>query len=291
MNEKCSKCEKEAVKFVEWKKKYYCKEHFNQYFIGQVRKVFDMYKIPSDKKICVAISGGKDSVSMAYALSKFCKNLEAVHIDLGIGEYSRKSLGITEEICKNLGIKLNVIKLKEIGYTLPGLLQKKKMIPCKICGIVKRYLLNKFAYENNFEILATGQNMNDIAMHAINTIYSSYLIGLKNFKPFLPKDKEKTVALIRPLFFLSEDEIETFLRINGIPYLKEKCPYSEEAFSTKIKETLSILEKEKPGFLRKFVSSLIKLSDLVKIDIKTKSCKKCGFPSLNDVCSFCKIVK
>ncbi|MEM5836629.1 MAG: TIGR00269 family protein [Candidatus Aenigmatarchaeota archaeon] len=285
--EKCSKCSEEALIHVGWKRKNYCKDHFNEYVEGQVKKVFDKFKIDKKSRICVALSGGKDSSALLHILKKIgCENLEALHLNLNINEYSKKLLEKSKEICEKLGVKLNVVDVNLFNFV-----EKNRKV-CKVCGVIKRYNFNKFAFENNFEYLATGQNLNDIVSHAIMTLYSGYLLGLKNFSPVSKKIEEfGLTSVIKPLFFLQEREIETYAKINSIDYLREKCVYWETSFRVEVKKFLENLEEKNPGFLRKIASSLIKLSSLLEnFEIaKMRKCKICGFASLGKICSFCKL--
>ncbi|MEM7814647.1 MAG: ATP-binding protein [Candidatus Aenigmatarchaeota archaeon] len=287
MSEKCSKCSQEPVFYVGWKNRYYCKNHFNEYVEGQVKKVFDKFKVSKEAKICVALSGGKDSSVLIHILKKIgCKNLEALHINLKINNYSKKSLKKCKEICERLGIKLNVIEINLFNFA------KGNKNICKICGIVRRYNFNSFAFKNNFDYLATGQNLDDIISHAIMTLYSGYLLGLKNFSPVSKKIEEfGLVSVIKPLFFLRKEEIEAYAKINGIDYVNEKCSYWRSSFRIEVEKVLEKLENENPRFLRKIASSLIKLSSIIENleMVKIRKCKICGFASLGKICSFCKL--
>ena len=77
-------------------------------FIDTVKK----YKLFNKKeKILVALSGGKDSTVVAYLLKKNGYNIEGFHIDLEIGEYSKKCRKAVEELCNDLGIKLHLYNM------------------------------------------------------------------------------------------------------------------------------------------------------------------------------------
>ena len=102
------------------------------------------------KKILVALSGGKDSTVTAYFLKKFGYNIEGLHIDLGMGDYSKKCLSAVEDLCKQLVIKLHVYDIKkEMGssmcYLRSAIQSRKNLKNCAICGVIKKWILNKEA--------------------------------------------------------------------------------------------------------------------------------------------------
>lgn len=295
----CSKCEKKAIIEIKWKKRSYCKQHFIEYFLGQVKKSLRSKKygkIEKNIKICVAISGGKDSLSCLHAMKRLGFNIEALHINLGFPGISEKALEICENFCKNIGVKLNVIDLKkEYGFSLPELFEKKlNKATCKICGTVRRYLINKFAIENGFDYIATGHNLSDITAQGINTILSNYFIGFKSLLPVANPIKEfKICGRLKPLFFLTDEENKLYARFNKIHYLKEKCEYGLNSPLNILKKHLKALEEESPGILRRLAFSFISLGKFIEKH-KGRSfeiCKECGYPSGANICDFCRIVK
>ena len=70
-------------------------------------------RIKKNARILVAISGGKDSTTVAYLLKKFGYNIECLFIDLNVDDYSKKFLKRIQEFCSDLEIKLHVYNLKK----------------------------------------------------------------------------------------------------------------------------------------------------------------------------------
>jgi len=298
---KCEKCEKDAIIEIKRKHKYYCPEHFNKYFTEQVKNLLENknYGIKKSDKICVGLSGGKDSAVALYVLKNLGYDCHPIYLNLGIPEFSDKSLKKCEEICKFVKIDLKVINLKgEYKFSLPELLKKHPhKAPCKACGTIKRYVFNKFAYENNFDYIATGHNLSDITAQGLNTLMSNYFMGFKNLSPVVSGNKElKLCGRLKVLFFHTDDEVKLYAEINKIPFLEDRCPYvADNPPLHRFKKFLSLLEEDKPGTLRRFAFSFIELGkrfERIKEEReKFKLCRICKYPSAANVCYFCKLTK
>src|SRR3990167_4304728 len=118
----CNKCGQKAV--YQQTNQGLCKDHFLGYFENKVFKTIRQYELfqPGDK-VCVAASGGKDSLSVLYLTLKFCKqhhiHFFALAIDEGISGYRDHTLKDLEHFCTMYGIALHTVSFKEkIGATL-----------------------------------------------------------------------------------------------------------------------------------------------------------------------------
>jgi len=286
---KCSKCLDKAIIRIEWKGKNYCSKHFILYFLGQVQKVLGN---EVRGKVLVAVSGGKDSAVCLEALTHFNLEISAIHINLGIGSFSEHSLKAAESLCKKLGIDLEVIDLKkDYGFTFPQIEKMEKGATCEKCGMIKRYLINKYAFENGYDFVATGHNLNDIVASALNNLASGSIYFFRGFKPLVKGINEyKLVARIKPLYFLKEGEISVYAKIKGLPFSKKRCPFAKEAPTEELKKSLNLIEKRRPGILRKFAYSFVQIEDSLKRERKMRLCEKCGYATVSRICKFCRIV-
>ena len=154
-------------------------DRFISEFESKVKKTIERYKLCTKKdKIAVACSGGKDSTTVLYLLKKFGFNVFAIYINLKMGNYSENCLLELKKFCKEYKIKLYVIDTREIyGSSMchirSSVQQEQRLSNCTICGIMKRWILNKKARELRATKLATGHNLDDEA----ETVIVNYLRG------------------------------------------------------------------------------------------------------------------
>ncbi len=280
---KCYYCNKEAIE--EAYGKAYCEEHFIKYFLGKVRSVIDKFNIRG--KIAVALSGGKDSSACFHALNKFKFDLLPFHINLGIKYYSNKCQVEAEKLCNLLGYDLEVIYLEEYGIDL-----EKYEKPCSICGTAKRYLMNKFAYENNCKYVATGHNLSDVVTFAMNNVITGNILNFRGNKPFLEENLEyKLVAKVKPIYYLKDKECMLYAMINELPYAEEECPHAENAPTLRLKRWLHEMETEMPGMLLNMARSFWRIEEKIREEVNLNKCIKCGYASYGKICKFCKLRK
>src|SRR3989344_3993738 len=172
----CKFClEKPVIQLPNSEKKL-CKSCFIKYFERKVIKTINKYKlIEKNDHIVVAVSGGKDSLSLLYLLNKYCQKrnnkikLSALQINEGIKGYRDSSIEDAKKFCKSQRIKLHIASYeKETGKTLDKVKKKyKDTIACSMCGILRRYLLNKYSRKMKATKLATGHNLDDEAQSII----------------------------------------------------------------------------------------------------------------------------
>jgi len=281
----CSKCKKKAVINLRQYRIALCGDCYVKFYLELVKRSVKRYRIlRKDEQILACVSGGKDSVAMVYALKMLGYDLEMLFLDLGIGEYSKRSEKVVEEISETLDLGLNVVRLSDYGFTIGGVKVKRV---CSICGNAKRYLMNVFARKNGFDVVATGHTSEDVLLFFIkNTLSGGYLYSSK-LKPRV-EGFDKLVTKAKPIFERTEKENAVLVLTLNLPFTTERCPYAPKDVW---KEIIYDIELKKPGFKQNFVRGLVKLAENIKTEDWTFThCKICGEVSNSDVCSFCKMV-
>ena len=264
----------------------------------KVLETIKNYKLLSKKdKILVAASGGKDSTTTLYLLKKFGYNVSALFIDLGIETYSKKNKENLRKFCKNEKIKLYERSFeKEFGFSLSKIKNKLKKIDknlkaCTVCGILRRYLLNKIARELKADKIATGHNLDDEAQAILMNLFKANtnvsarlgpIVGVLKDKKFIPR--------VKPLYFCFENKIEEYSKEKKFPVLYGRCPYVQEAYRNYVRELLNeFSKKEKENIVLKFLELLPSLKK--KYSGKLSYCEVCKEPSSGKVCNRCMLLK
>ena len=279
-----------------------CKSHFIEYFESKVFKTIRQFElIEKEENIGVAISGGKDSLTVLSILNRLSKEnpkikITAIAIDEGISGYRDKTLITAKEFCDKNKINLNVFSYKEeFGLTLDEMLKILNVKPCTICGIFRRYLLNKKSRELKLTKLATGHNLDDecqsIQMNQMrNDLKASARLGPKGG---LIKTN-KFVQRIKPLYLCTEKEVTTYAFINGLLDNFNECPNAVHSYRAQVRDTLNDLENKFPGTKYSIVNSFLQTLPYLKEKFKDgeiKTCKNCSEPSSNDICNACIYVE
>src|SRR3989344_3956873 len=152
-------------------------------FERKVLDTIDKYNLFTNKdKILVACSGGKDSTAILYILKKYDFNVAAITVDALIGNYTKENLKNLEGFCRDNNIKLYKISFREkFGRSLcyiKSMLAKNgiRMKSCSICGVLRRYLINKEARKLKPKCVVTGHNMDDEAQSIMMNMLRNRLL-------------------------------------------------------------------------------------------------------------------
>ena len=280
-----------------------CKNHFIEYFESKVLKTITKFDLIGKKEnLGVAISGGKDSLTLLNILNKLSKQnpkikLAAILINEGISGYRGNTIKTAKKFCSKNKIKLNIYSYeKEFGMPLDKMLKVLDVKPCTLCGIFRRYLLNKKSKELNFTKLATGHNLDDecqsILMNQFkNNIRLSARLGPKAGI----KENKGMVQRIKPLYLCSEKEVTTYAFINKLLDNLTECPYVSESYRAQVRDILNDFEAKFTGTKNSIANSFLQILPDLKIrfkdDDEVSYCKKCKEPAAKDICNACKFVE
>ncbi|MCK4522308.1 MAG: TIGR00269 family protein [Nanoarchaeota archaeon] len=272
---------------------------FKRYIEKKVKKTIRQYKLFTLKdKVGVAVSGGKDSTVCLYILKKLGYDVDAITIDAGIGNYTKTNIENLKKVCKNQGIKLHIVSFKkEFGksvVSIRSLLKKKghNYSSCMLCGILKRYLLNKYSKKLKFDCIATGHNLDDEAQAFVMNVFRNDIKLATRQGPIAGIFKSSMfVKRVKPLYLIKEDETERYSKIMKFPVNYGICPCSVGAYRREFKNVLDDFEKKYPAVkynVIRFHENIIKQMKKEKnVDIGV--CEYCGEPASKKICKTCKI--
>lgn len=293
---KCKICGENAVIRLRAYNSALCAKDFISFLENRVLKTINKYRLIDDEdKLLVAVSGGKDSLSLWYILNRLGFNADGMYIDLGIEGYSDLSLKKVKKMSDMLRRPVFIFNLKEtLGKGIDVISKKIKRTPCSACGMIKRYIMNRACLEKGYNVIVTGHNLDDEASALMgNILYWKEEYLLK--KGISLKEEEGHLSRkIKPLFLCSEREMAAYAVLCGIDYIYDECPYSVGAKSLLYKEILNRLEDVSPGTKLQFLKGYLKFFKDTKTEKKDrdmKYCVNCSYPTASDKCNFCRIME
>ncbi|MGC9309669.1 MAG: TIGR00269 family protein [Candidatus Nanoarchaeia archaeon] len=258
----------------------------------QIKETIKMYSmLDRQDRIAVALSGGKDSTTCLYILHKFGYNVEGLMIDLGLGAWSQQARENMQEFCSKLNIKFHVIDMKkEFGASMAFIKSASQtgLSGCYICGIIKKWLLNKKSKELGFDKLVTGHNLDDECQTVLMNFLKGNIYLGANSTPVTGKPIKGFVQRVKPLFFIPENKIRTYSLKEQLPIQREKCPCSFYSYRINTREWLNqIGDNDKLKIVKNFQNVIPRLEQ--KGDVNY--CKKCGEPCRQEICKACQILQ
>lgn len=216
-----------------------------QRVMSLVRQAIDDYQmIESGDKIAVGISGGKDSLTLLYALHGLQRfypisfTLCAVTVDLG---FKNLKLDKIKELCGSLQIPYYVIKT-DIGKIIFE--ERREKNPCSLCAKMRKGALNDVIRELGCNKVAYAHHKDDV----VDTLMMSLIYEgrLHTFQPVTHLDKTE-ITVIRPLIYMNEADIIGFVHKYDVPVVKSPCPADRHTKREYIKELLQGINQETPG--------------------------------------------
>lgn len=297
---KCRKCGAAAVINMRQHKLALCSEHYLAWLPEQVERFIEKYRMfTRSEKVLVAVSGGKDSLGLWDILHRLSYRTEGLYIGLGIEQnYSDESRRLSEQFAAARGLTLHIVDVQEkFGATIPELSvisNRGHGKPCSVCGLNKRYIMNRAALEGGFDALATGHNLDDeVAVLMQNTL--NWAGGyLARQAPVLPA-QDGLVRKVKPLCRIYEREMTAYCLLRGIEYIYDECPHAEGSSTIYYKEILNKMEGDRPGAKLQFYLSFLQARESglfanVEQQVELHPCERCGQPtSAPGDCAWCRM--
>lgn len=287
----------------------FCKQCFTVFVHEQVARAIKSQKMFSkDDRILVAVSGGKDSLALWHILLELGYRADALYVNLGIGAYSARSHEKVQQYAQTRAAahsaKLLVHEVEqEEGAGIRELSTILHRPTCSTCGTIKRYQFNRAAIEHDYDVMATGHNLDDEAARLLGNVLHWQQEYLDKQGPTLPASVEGFAKKVKPLYRLSEREIAAYAVLNRIDYIVEECPMAKGSKMLIYKDVLNRLETESPGTKQRFYWGFLEkesrggtepsasVDSMEAKDQRTlHPCATCGQPTTADICSYCKMM-
>jgi len=301
---RCKVCRERAVAEVRQHNMALCQRCYLDWFPRYTRKTIDKFDmIAPDDRVLVAVSGGKDSQVLWRVLVELGFQADGMVIDLGIGDdgqgapagsgYSAESTDHVRELATTLGRPLWVIDLREaLGQTVPDVRRGARPV-CSACGVVKRWVMNRVAWEGGYDCVATGHNLDDEVSALFGNVLSWDTHFLSRQHPVSPQLGERLMRKVKPFCYFTERETAMYAILSGTPWYHEECPNSVGATTIGYKELLNQLETGARGSKRRFFDGFLRQQQIFRDHqepIAMAYCERCGMPSPAETCGFCRLV-
>lgn len=225
-----------------------------QQVLSYTRRAIDDYHMIEDgDKIAIGISGGKDSLTLLYALhglkrfypKKF--EIHAVTVDLG---FKNLNLDKIKAICEELEVEYTIVET-EIAKIIFD--DRKETNPCSLCAKMRKGALND-------AVKATGCNKVAYAHHkddVVETMLMSLIFEgrFHTFSPVTYLDR-MDLTVIRPLMYMNESDVIGFINKYEVPVVKSPCPADGYTKREYTKQLLRQLNLENPGVKERMFTAI-----------------------------------
>lgn len=302
---KCKKCKTKAVIGLPRHNAAFCKPCFTGFVRDQVARAIKSERMfAKDHRILVAVSGGKDSLTLWEILLSLGYRADALYVNLGIGAYSARSYEKVQKFAEGPAAACHATLLvhtveEEEGAGIRELADLVRRPTCSACGTIKRYQFNRAAVQHDYDVMATGHNLDDEAARLLGNVLHWQDAYLDKQSPNLPASVEGFAKKVKPLYRLTEREIAAYAVLNGIDYLVEECPMAKGSKMLLYKDVLNRLETESPGTKQTFYWGFLERQAAPQAPTVTMTekdqatlhpCTSCGQPTTAEVCTYCKMM-
>jgi uncharacterized protein (TIGR00269 family) len=305
---KCTVCKRnEAFFYRLYSGEKLCRKCFAESIEAKVKATIAKYgMLEFDDKIAVAVSGGKDSVSLLHILTKIERNypkasLVAVTVDEGIKGYRDEALKIAAENCKKLGVEHYVVSFKDLyGYRLDEIVEKLKekgdvgLTPCAYCGVMRRKALNIAARNVGADKIATAHTLDDETQTILLNILHGDILRIAREKPVTDKAYPKLVQRVKPFCEIPEKETALYAYIRKIRFQSMPCPYASEALRNDVRNMLNRMEEKHAGIKFTIFRAVEKIRPALESLAEKeglRECMECGEPTTETTCKTCQMLK
>jgi len=225
-----------------------------QRVLSLVRKACDDYEmIDEGDKIAIGISGGKDSLTLLYALSHlrrfYPKHFEVVAVTVDLG-FNNLDLSKIEELCESLNVTYHIEKtdIYDVVFNV-----RKESNPCSLCAKMRKGALNVAMKKIGCNKIAYAHHKDDV----IDTMLLSLIYEgrFHTFSPVTYLDRTD-LTVIRPLIYMNESDVLGFVNKYDVPVVKSPCPVDKKTKREFVKEIVKDINRETPGVRNRMFAAI-----------------------------------
>lgn len=265
-----------------------CEPCFVRFFERRVRRALEKHDmIAEGDRALVALSGGKDSAALLFALRRLGVvmgfDVSALHFHLNMGEYSDRNLGVVAEQARAAGVPLEVTRIADLGLRVQRV---KGWHPCAVCGAIKRSLMNREAKRLGATVVVTAHTLEDVLLFTFKNLFSRKFYVPPPVLPAAGGLPRK----VKPLIYTHERMNLAYCSLRDLPVFAEKCPeWTPRGHS--LKEVFEHMEAVMPSSKLRL---LLSLQEAIPCgqgpDMEERSaCERCGEPTSQRLCALCQL--
>jgi uncharacterized protein (TIGR00269 family) len=307
----CSRCgEKPPYYTRRYSGESLCAACFEETTVEKVARTISKYgMLHRGERVGVAVSGGKDSLSLLKILHKLNGGsnsgskgeLVALTVDEGVSGYRDEAIEHARALCAELGVEHVLVSYSGLfGFSLDQALDwkdERELSSCSMCGVFRRRAIDEAAVRAKVDVVATAHNLDDYVQTFMMNLLHGDVERLAWLDPST-YDEDFPVRRVKPLTEVYEEEVALYAYLSKIPFQSASCPYMHEGLRSEVRDYLNELEAKHPGMKNVLLSSSLEVtSRLSKADLggdrrkTTVPCANCGKPSSKGVCGVCRMTE
>ena len=228
------------------------------------RAIKDYSLIEEGDRILIAVSGGKDSLSLLKLLKERQRwapvkfELFAAHIQADLLPDAGKQAKILVGIFKDMGLNYKIKRAR--------VKNKKGKSACFWCSWNRRKALFQLAERLDCNKIALAHHKDDIIETMLLNLFFHGEFSIMNPRQDLFKGK---VSLIRPLCYVEEYEIKKFARENNLSEDGVRCPNAQTSQRRYLKNLVRQLKRRSPHVKKNIFRSISRIN-AEYIDLKSE---------------------
>jgi tRNA 2-thiocytidine biosynthesis protein TtcA len=220
------------------------------------KAIGDFKLIEEGDRVLVALSGGKDSWSLLYALLDLQRKApieyEIAAVTIVPGSDTHVAAQLEDRLTRD-GIPHHVI-----GSSISDIIDShltKGTNPCSFCSRLRRGILYTYAIENGWNKIALGHHLDDFVETLLLNIFFNATI--KGMSPNLIADDGRN-KIIRPLVYVKEQITRECAEFLAVPILGCMCPAGRQNQSKRgwVKSLISEIEKDVPDVKTNLIAAM-----------------------------------
>ena len=295
----CSRCGSDILYVRRYSGEALCASCFKESIVDKTRRTISKHKMISPgERVAVAVSGGKDSLSLLSILHGLFvprrNQIVAISVDEGVEGYRDEALNHARSLTNELGVEHVTVSYKDLfGFSLDEALRwkdQRDISSCSFCGVFRRRAIDEAAVRVGASVVATAHNLDDYVQTFMMNLMHGDVARLGWLDPAYADDSFP-VRRVKPFMEIYEEEVALFAFNTGIPLQSVSCPYMHEGLRSEVRDYLNMMEASHPGMKNVLLRSALDVISHYSRSAgkEPKPCAVCGKPSTNGVCNVCRM--